>query len=202
VPAHLPNLAVLWADTTRLGCGFTRCPGSLGSYVVCWYGPGFYTTPRYQSQAVMRSKIPRSRCQRATGDNWCAACVGTRCTACYGRPQYGQEMAPFPIRYDAAYKRVSIGDGTASVCVFGDSACSSHRPPLLPSLLQCVSACSPSKMPRCGVCTAKQTCVACKSGWQFAAGTKKCTVRAAQVKSRRRLKSRRGISPAVVIPPL
>ncbi|KAI3433330.1 hypothetical protein D9Q98_003148 [Chlorella vulgaris] len=112
---HLIN--ILWADTTRLGCGFTRCPGSLGSYVVCWYGPGFYMTPRYQSQAVMRSKIPRSRCQRATGDNWCAACVGTRCTACYGRPQYGQEMAPFPIRYDAAYKR-------------------------------CVSACSPSKMPR------------------------------------------------------
>lgn len=47
--------------------------------------------------------------------------------------------------------------------------CACHR-------LQCVSACSPSRMPRCGLCSAKKTCLACKKGWRKDARGK-CTVR-------------------------
>lgn len=108
---HLINL--LWAETTRLGCGYTKCP-VLGSYVVCWYGPGFYMTPNYKR--VMGKNVPRSRCQRATGDDWCEACVGKKCTACFKRPNYGQQMARYPIRYVPAYKRVGL-EG----CVHGPS---------------------------------------------------------------------------------
>jgi hypothetical protein len=103
--ASLHKLAVLWTDTTRLGCGLKRCPGAMGSYVVCWYGPGFYMTPDFKSK--YKRNVPRSRCQLATGDDWCASCSGRRCTACFARPQYGQEMALFPITYNAARKRVS-----------------------------------------------------------------------------------------------
>ena len=106
-PAHP---AVLWAETTRLGCGFTACP-SLGSYVVCWYGPGFYKTPDYHS--AMGANVPRSRCQLATKDDWCERCSGSTCTRCFERPNYGQRMARFPIRYDKTRKRVRAA-GAAS----------------------------------------------------------------------------------------
>ena len=53
--------------------------------------------------------VTRTVCQSNTRDDWCAACSGKVCTACYPRPQYEQAMAKFPITLDPATKRVSGG---------------------------------------------------------------------------------------------
>lgn len=65
------------------------------------------------------------------------------------------------------------------MCRWCLSAPSSHMP--TSCWLQCVSACSPTKMreDRCAVCTAKKACKACKAGWTFDS-KRKCTVRVPQ----------------------
>ena len=60
--------------------------------------------------------VTRSTCQAATGDDWCANCIGKVCTACYPRPQYGQAMAKFKITLDPTTKRVSAR--TAACLIF------------------------------------------------------------------------------------
>lgn len=44
-----------------------------------------------------KENVRRSPCQVATGDDWCEQCEGSRCTACFTRPPFGQTMGGHPI---------------------------------------------------------------------------------------------------------
>ena len=71
-------------------------------FVVCQYAPGFYSSGGGVTPSGYSTNVRRTACQAATGDDWCSACAGATCTACYERPQFGQAMGRYPIALDPA----------------------------------------------------------------------------------------------------
>lgn len=123
---------LVWDWTQSVGCGYAVCPTMAGApqaadFVVCQYHKSGNWLDFDMGYSWYKENVRRTDCMKATGDDWCSACSGTTCTACYPRGTFSG-AASDPILLDARTgKCVSKCDpkvtGCKGGCLVDNSTC-------------------------------------------------------------------------------
>lgn len=138
---------MIWSSSTKLGCAWARCKQGLAQtglslpadFVVCAYSPGGNVMGVGAASTTLWSKqVKPTRCQSATGDDWCSHCTGAKCTGCYPRFAQGQAMGQHAIRLDVKLSKC------VSACIPGQQATTN-----------------------CDACAADTSCLRCRKRWRL-----------------------------------